>query len=102
MSQNTHAIAVVEVGDDPLIPASEYDGKPRPARQHAYLHLAMKYPLPFTMPVPDEGPARPGLYLIAGNCFRTAQYGLDFVAKELRLVPLDTALAELSKKAAAK
>lgn len=94
-------VCFVEIDDSPIIPAKTgtYEGQTRhtPAKQQAFMWGGRKYPLPFTIKVPDEGPYRPGRYLVAGDVFQTGQFGLDFRTGNMRLTPVEEALAQLSE-----
>lgn len=89
-------LVYIEIADEPIIPGSVYDGKARPSRQNAYAHTGKRHPLPFTVKVPDNGPYRPGRYLIAGDVFKTGQFGLEFRTGNMELVEIGEALKALN------
>lgn len=106
MNMNTSAAAlvVVEVSDEPVITGRPYTdpktgmSKPVVDKQVAYVHFGARYPVSFKVKVDKEkGPLRPGFYMMAGRLFKTSQFdGLDFSDRELTLIPVSEAIAELT------
>jgi len=89
----------VEITAEPIEQGRSYQDKQTgftkqtAAKQKAYLHAGLAYPTPFSVAVPEAGPYRPGFYLLAGDCFKPGQFGLDFRMNKLELVSIDDALA---------
>jgi hypothetical protein len=98
-----HKILMVEVGDEPIVPAASYrqdDGTTRVSKpkQKCYLHTGAKYPAAFQLTIQDgTSPFRPGFYFISGDCFKNGQYGPEIIWSRVNLVPLDEAVAALGK-----
>lgn len=96
------ALIYVEVADEPVITGRPYQDKstgvtkPAISKQHAYLHLGARYPVPFKTIVPESGPYRPGFYLLGGPVFKPGDYdGLAFFDRALELVPIAEAAKAL-------
>jgi hypothetical protein len=97
------ALIVVEVSDEPIITSKPYTDpktgmvKPPSSKQMCYVHFGARYPVAFKMKVPDEGPRRPGMYMLGGRLFKPSQYdGLDFTGdRELDLIPVGAAIDAL-------
>lgn len=88
---------IVEVAADPIIPARSGTTKGGsryeiPPKQKAYFHNVSRYPVEGEVVVPDLGSYRPGLYLLAGECFTPGQYGLQFDDRAAQLIPLEDAM----------
>jgi len=95
-------IVRVEIASEPVIPGksgiSQKTNKPYtiPTKQKAYMHGVARYPVEFEVAVQEEnGPYRPGFYLLGGECFVTDQYGLQFSDRDLILVSFDDAAKQL-------
>lgn len=98
------AVIYVEVSDEPIVAGRPFTDKqtgmtrPPISKQNAYLHAGMRYPVPFKVIVPESGPYRPGCYLLAGETFKPGEWdGLKFSDRNLELVPIADALAELGR-----
>lgn len=92
-------IVTVEVTDDPIEPGRTYTDKatgmqkPLPARQTAFVWTGKRYPVEMKLDVPNTGPYRPGLYLIAGDVFAAGKYGrVEFNDRGLQLVSVTDAI----------
>tara|TARA_B100000530_G_C15933271_1_gene477905 strand:- start:3836 stop:4162 length:327 start_codon:yes stop_codon:yes gene_type:complete len=95
----------IEIGTDPVTPGQSGTtaaGKPYsiPDKQKAYAHVGLTYPVPFEVPVPQEGQYPAGNYLLGGDCIKLAKYGLEIDDRALKLVPVSDAIAELQRLAA--
>lgn len=99
-------INFVEISAEPIVQGGPIQDKatgmlkPGIARQNAYMHQGLAYPLPFKVKVPESGPYRPGRYLIAGEVFKTGQYGLDYRGADVALVPFEDAAKFIAQKPA--
>jgi hypothetical protein len=98
------ALIMVEITDEPIIPGRPFTDKstgmtrPPIAKQAAYLHSGARYPTPFKIIVPETGPYRPGMYLLAGDAFKAGEWdGLKFSDRNLQLVAAADVVAELQK-----
>lgn len=98
------ALIMIEVSDEPIAVGKPFTDpktgmvKPAVSRQIAYVHFGARYPVTFKLKVPEEGPRRPGMYLMGGRLFKTSQYdGLDFSDRELVLVPVSAAIDALKQ-----
>lgn len=96
-------VIFVEITPEPLIPGrtgtAQKTGQPYviPPKQKAYFHNASHYPIGGEVAVQDAlGPYRPGFYLIAGPCLKAGQYGVDFLDREVILVPIADAIKDLA------
>ncbi|PHK28015.1 hypothetical protein VF14_35420 [Nostoc linckia z18] len=96
----------VEITAEPVIQGNPIQDKqtgymkPGIARQNAYMHQGLAYPLPFKVKVPESGPYRPGRYLITGEVFKTGQYGLDYRGADLALTSFEDAAKLIAQKPA--
>jgi len=106
-NQSAHALLLVEVTDEPLQTFAARQNKdtgmmmPGRSKQSCYLHSDARYPVPFKLDVPaDARPYVPGFYCLAGSAaFKAAEWdGLQFRARELLLVPISDAIAQLTEK----
>lgn len=95
----------VEILDEPIEPGRNFTDKTTgmqkllPGKQKAYLwNGTAAYPVPFKLEVdPAQGPFRPGLYMIAGECFGPGEYDrLKFDNRKFQLIPMDLAIGALS------
>jgi hypothetical protein len=94
----------VEITSEPVVQGNPIQDKttgymkPGIARQNAYLHQGLAYPLPFKVKVPESGPYKPGRYLMSGEVFKTGQYGLDYRGADLALVAFEDAAKLIATK----
>jgi hypothetical protein len=101
-NQSAAALIYVEISDEPIVVGRPYADKttgqlkPAISKQNAYLHSGARYPIPFKCIVPDVGPYRPGMYLVAGDVFKPGDFdGLKFFDRNLSLVAFADALKAL-------
>lgn len=91
---------VVEISAEPVIAGrsgtNDRGAFTIPAKQNAYLHMGAVYPTKTEVIVPDTGPYRPGMYLLAGPMFKVGDYGrLSVDDRAIQLVAVDDAIAAL-------
>ena len=102
---NAKSLIRVEITDEPLAtfparPKKDGSGMTAPrSKQKAYLHQGNAYPTPFEISVAGEAsPYKPGMYLLGGQVFSPGEWNsLKFNDRELDLVPVSDALAELGR-----
>lgn len=108
-NKSAPSVLVVEVTDEALDEIKPYTDKttgmtrPGKTKQRCYLHTGARHPVPFKVSVPEAGPYRPGMYVLAGvDIFKPGDFdGLKFSDRTLELVSVTDAIEQMRPHSAA-